>query len=114
MSERARTIRSYVSQKGFVAADGEQATIVEFESEQRFDHGAFHTAHAWRKPREIETLFSEYKVQILQRHPGTRAWTAESKERRGNDALRGFGDRWYRRRMAARPAVQGRSHTELG
>ena len=36
-SELVRTIPGYVSHKGFVAADGEQVTIVEFESEQALD-----------------------------------------------------------------------------
>lgn len=64
MNELVRTIPGYVSHKGFVAADGEQVTIVKFESEQALDQWRIHTEHRSAKRRAIETLFSEYKFQI--------------------------------------------------
>jgi heme-degrading monooxygenase HmoA len=64
MNELVRTIPGYVSHKGFVAADGEQVTIIEFESEQALDQWRIHTEHRLAKRRAIETLFSEYKFQI--------------------------------------------------
>ena len=64
MNELVRTIPGYVSHKGFVAADREQVTIVEFESEQALDQWRIHTEHRLAKRRAIETLFREYKFQI--------------------------------------------------
>jgi heme-degrading monooxygenase HmoA len=78
MSELVRTIPGYVSHKGFVAADGEQATIVEFESEQALEQWRIHTEHRLAKKRGIEALFSEYKFQICN-VIRERAWAAKAK-----------------------------------
>jgi heme-degrading monooxygenase HmoA len=78
MNERVRTIPGYVSHKGFVAADGEQVTIVEFESEQALDQWRIHAEHRLAKRRAIETHFSEYKFQICS-VIRERAWSARAK-----------------------------------
>ena len=78
MNELVRTIPGYVSHKGFVAADGEQVTIVKFESEQALDQWRIHTEHRSAKRRAIETLFSEYKFQICS-VLRERGWTASAK-----------------------------------
>jgi heme-degrading monooxygenase HmoA len=53
------------------------ATIVEFESEQALDQWRINTEHRLAKRRAIETLFSEYKVQICS-VLRERAWTARA------------------------------------
>jgi heme-degrading monooxygenase HmoA len=78
MGELARAIPGYISHKGFVAADGEQVTIVEFESEQALEQWRIHTEHRLAKRRGIEALFSEYKFQICN-VVRERAWTAKTK-----------------------------------
>jgi heme-degrading monooxygenase HmoA len=78
MSELVRTIPGYISHKGFVAADGEQATIAEFESEQALDQWRIHVEHRLAKRRGIEALFSEYKLQICN-VIRERAWPAKAK-----------------------------------
>jgi heme-degrading monooxygenase HmoA len=78
MSEQVRTIPGYVSHKGFVAADGEQATIVEFESEEALQKWRIDPEHRMAKKRGIESFFSEYKFQICN-VIRERAWTAKAK-----------------------------------
>jgi heme-degrading monooxygenase HmoA len=78
MSELARTIPGHISHKGFVAADGEQVTIVEFESEQALQEWRIHPEHGVAKRRAVKTLFSEYKFQICS-VIRERAWTAKAK-----------------------------------
>ena len=64
MSELARTIPGYISHKGFVAADGERVTIVEFESEEALQEWRIHPEHAEAKRHGIKSFFSDYKFQI--------------------------------------------------
>jgi heme-degrading monooxygenase HmoA len=78
MGELARAIPGYISHKGFVAADGEEVTIVEFESEQALHTWRIHPEHGVAKRRAIEALFSEYKVQICN-VIRQRAWAAKAK-----------------------------------
>jgi heme-degrading monooxygenase HmoA len=78
MGELARAIPGYVSHKGFVAADGEQVTIVEFESEEALHEWRIHPEHRVVKKRGIEALFSEYKFQICN-VIRERAWAAKAK-----------------------------------
>ena len=88
MSELVRAIPGYVSHKGFVAADCEQATIVEFESEQALEQWRVHTEHRLAKRRAIEALFSEYKFQICN-VVRERAWAARARPAPGNDRPQG-------------------------
>ena len=78
VSELARKIPGHISHKGFVAADGEEVTIVEFESEQALQEWRIHPEHGVAKRRAIEALFSGYKFQIcnvIRQH----AWAAKAK-----------------------------------
>lgn len=77
MSELARTIPGYISHKGFVAEDGERATIVEFETEEALQEWRTHPEHAQAKGRGIKSFFSDYKVQIC-RVIRDRTWTAKA------------------------------------
>jgi heme-degrading monooxygenase HmoA len=64
MYELASTMPGFVSYKDFTAADGENVSIVEFES--------FETLEAWRHhPEHVEAqrlgrdhYFSEYRIQV--------------------------------------------------
>ena len=64
MSLLVAQIPDYVSHKGFVAADGERVTIVEFSSEEGMQAWATHPQHLEAKKKGRESFFSEYSVQI--------------------------------------------------
>jgi heme-degrading monooxygenase HmoA len=66
MSELAQTMPGYVSHKGFVAADGERVTIVEFDSEEGLRAWATHPEHVAAKQQGRASLYSEYKIQVCQ------------------------------------------------
>jgi hypothetical protein len=53
-----------LSQKGFVADDGERVTIIEFESEEALREWRIHPEHAKAKRCGIESFFSDYRFQI--------------------------------------------------
>ena len=64
MSELAKGIAGYISHKGFIAADGERVTIVEFESEEDLRAWATHPEHVEAKKLGRQVFFSEYRVQV--------------------------------------------------
>lgn len=64
MSLLVAKIPDYVSHKGFVSADGERVTIVEFSSEEGMKAWATHPQHLEAKKKGRESFFSEYRVQI--------------------------------------------------
>ena len=64
MSELAKTIPGYVSHKGFIAEDGEKATIVEFETEEGMRIWATHPEHVEAKKKGRKVFFTEYRVQV--------------------------------------------------
>jgi heme-degrading monooxygenase HmoA len=64
MSELAREMPGYLSHKGFVAADGERVTIVEFATEAALRPWATHPEHVAAKRLGREQFFSEYRVQV--------------------------------------------------
>ena len=64
MSELAREMPGYLSHKGFVAADGERVTIVEFATEAAMRPWATHPEHVAAKRLGREQFFSEYRVQV--------------------------------------------------
>jgi heme-degrading monooxygenase HmoA len=78
MSALAKTIRGYISHKGFVAEDGERVTIVEFESEEALREWRIHPEHAKAKRRGIKSFFSDYRVQICT-VVHDRSWAAGNK-----------------------------------
>ena len=64
MSELARQMPGYISHKGFVAEDGEQVTIVEFESEEAQRAWSAHREHVEAKKKGRSSFYLEYRVQI--------------------------------------------------
>ena len=56
----------YVSHKGFVAADGERVTVVEFDAEEGLRAWATHPEHVAAKKQGRASLYSEYKIQVCQ------------------------------------------------
>jgi heme-degrading monooxygenase HmoA len=64
MSELARQMPGYISHKGFVAEDGEQVTIVEFESEEAQRAWSVHREHVDAKKKGRASFYLEYRVQI--------------------------------------------------
>lgn len=64
MSELARSMPGYLSHKGFVADDGEQVTVVEFESEEAMRAWAVHSEHVEAKKKGRKDFYIEYRVQV--------------------------------------------------
>ena len=64
MSALARTMPGYVSHKGFVAPDGERATIVEFENEDGLRTWSHNAEHVEAKQKGRAEFYSEYKIQV--------------------------------------------------
>ncbi len=64
MSELARQMPGYISHKGFMAEDGEQVTIVEFESEEAQRAWSVHREHVEAKKKGRSSFYLEYRVQI--------------------------------------------------
>lgn len=79
MSERVRSIAGYISHKGFVAADGERVTIVEFESDAALQAWRIDPDHASAKRRGVQSFFSDYRFQICS-VVRERGWTARSSD----------------------------------
>ena len=66
MSKLAQTMPGYVSHKGFLAADGERVTIVEFDPEEGLLAWSTHPEHVAAKQQGRTSLYSEYKTQVCQ------------------------------------------------
>lgn len=64
MSELARTIPGYISHKGFVAADGEQVTIVEFASESALEEWRIHPEHRDAKKLGYQSFYTHFSFKI--------------------------------------------------
>jgi len=64
MSELARQMPGYISHKGFMAEDGEQVTIVEFESEEAQRAWSVHREHVEAKKKGRSSFYLEYRVRI--------------------------------------------------
>ena len=77
MSELAQAMPGYVSHKGFVAADGERVTVVEFESEEALEAWRFHPEHVKAKRSGVQAFYSEYKFQICEVIRG-RSWSSKT------------------------------------
>jgi heme-degrading monooxygenase HmoA len=78
MNELARTVPGYISHKGFVADDGERATIVEFETEEALQRWRFDPEHRMAKKRGFERFFSEFKYRICN-VISDRSWMGKAK-----------------------------------
>jgi len=64
MGELARRMPGYISHKGFVAADGERVTLVEFESEQAQRAWSMHPEHVEAKKKGRTHFYVEYRIQV--------------------------------------------------
>lgn len=64
MSALASTMPGYVSHKGFVAADGERVTIVEFASEEAHRAWARHPDHVAAQKKGRSDFYAEYRLQV--------------------------------------------------
>jgi heme-degrading monooxygenase HmoA len=64
MSELAMSMPGYVSHKGFVAADGERVTIIEFESEMAQRAWSRHPDHVEAQKKGRAKFYSEYHLQV--------------------------------------------------
>lgn len=64
ISALARTMPGYVSHKGFVAADGERVTVVEFATEEGLRTWATHPEHVAAKQKGRDVFYSEYSLQV--------------------------------------------------
>lgn len=64
MSALAVDMPGYISHKGFVAADGERVTIVEFASEEGLRVWATHPEHVEAKRKGRSAFFTDYRVQV--------------------------------------------------
>ena len=64
MSELARTMPGYVSEKNFVAEDGERVTIVEFENEEGLRAWRTNPEHLAAQRLARQKYYTEYHVQV--------------------------------------------------
>lgn len=64
MSALAATMPGYVSHKGFVAADGERVTIVEFASEEAQRAWRTHPDHVAAQKKGRQDFYAEYRLQV--------------------------------------------------
>lgn len=103
MSELARKIPGHILHKGFVAADGEQVTIVEFESEQALQEWRIHPEHGVAKRRD-RGAFQRIQIPDLQRHSGARLGREGEAWRAGRTTQRAFLN-WTCIRGEARPGI---------
>ena len=66
ISELARTMPGYRSQKVFVAEDGERVTIVEFEDEASQRAWSQQVDHVAAKKEGRASFYAEYSLQICE------------------------------------------------
>lgn len=66
MSKLASEIPGHISHKGFVAADGERVTLVEFATEAGMRAWATHPEHVEAKKMGRSTFFLDYRVQVCE------------------------------------------------
>jgi heme-degrading monooxygenase HmoA len=64
MSALAKDVPGYLSHKSFLSGDGEQVTVVEYESEDGLRAWARDPRHMAAKRLGRKDFYAEYKVQI--------------------------------------------------
>ena len=64
MSELARTMPGFISEKDFVAADGERVSIVEFEHEEGLRVWRANPEHLAAQRLARQKYYAEYRVQV--------------------------------------------------
>jgi heme-degrading monooxygenase HmoA len=60
----ARTMPGFVSIKGYLAADGERVSIVEFDSEEHHNAWRNHPEHREAQRLGREKFYSEFHIQV--------------------------------------------------
>lgn len=66
MSALAQAMPGYLSHKGFVAADGERVTIVEFESIEHMKAWSTHPEHVAAKRKGRQGFYAEYAIHTCE------------------------------------------------
>ena len=66
MEERATRMPGYIAHKGFVAADGERLTLVEWESPETLRAWATHPEHVATKRVGRDRFYEAYHVQVCE------------------------------------------------
>jgi heme-degrading monooxygenase HmoA len=64
MSELARTMPGYVSEKNFSADDGERVTVVEFEHEEGLRAWRTNPEHVAAQKLARTKYYTEYQIQV--------------------------------------------------
>jgi heme-degrading monooxygenase HmoA len=64
MVELASSMPGYISYKDFIAADGENVSIVEFESLETLAAWREHPEHKLAQQRGRKEIFSDYHIQV--------------------------------------------------
>jgi len=64
MFELASSMPGYISYKDFVAEDGENVSVIEFESLESLSAWREHPEHKIAQQRGREEFFSEYRIQV--------------------------------------------------
>jgi len=66
MKEIAEAMPGYISDKDFIAADGERVTVVEFESEDTVRAWRQHPEHIKAQQQARAMYFSSYRIQVCE------------------------------------------------
>jgi heme-degrading monooxygenase HmoA len=66
MATIARAMPGYVSDKDFVAEDGERVTVVEFESEEALRAWRLHPAHREAQRLARADYYEDYSIQVCE------------------------------------------------
>ncbi len=60
----AKTMPGYIAHKGFIAADGEQVTLVEFDTAENLREWSKHPDHVKAKVLGRKSFYESYRVQL--------------------------------------------------
>lgn len=66
MKEIAEAMPGYISDKDFIAADGERVTVVEFESEEAVRAWRQHPEHVAAQKQARAMYFASYRIQVCE------------------------------------------------
>lgn len=66
MKEIVEAMPGYISNKDFVAEDGERVTVIEFESEETLRAWRCHPEHVAAQKKAREAYFSSYRIQVCE------------------------------------------------
>jgi len=66
MKEIVEAMPGYISDKDFIAEDGERVTVVEFESEEALRAWRCHPEHVAAQKKAREVYYSSYRIQVCE------------------------------------------------